>query len=169
MDHGKHTDGHTDGHTAPGMAGRHYTMLGINLALSLLIMYVGMFAMIWSWGEFVQNVNFLYMALVMWAPMAIVMMLTMRSMYTDARLNTVLYLALAAVFLLSFAGIRAQGLVGDRQFLSSMIPHHSGAVLMCNRASLRDAEIRELCFGPEGIVAGQRREIDQMKAIQQRL
>jgi uncharacterized protein (DUF305 family) len=165
MDHGKHTGGHT----APDMAGHHYTMLGVNLALSLLIMYVAMFAMIWSWGEFVQNINFLYMALVMWAPMAIVMMLTMKSMYTSARLNAVLYLALAAVFVLSFAGIRAQGLVGDRQFLSSMIPHHSGAVLMCNRASLRDAEIRELCFGPDGIVAGQQREIDQMKAIRQRL
>jgi uncharacterized protein (DUF305 family) len=165
MDHGKHTGGHT----ASDMARHHYTMLGVNLALSLLIMYVAMFAMIWSWGEFVQNINFLYMALVMWAPMGIAMMLTMKSMYTNARLNAVLYLALAAVFVLSFAGIRAQGLVGDRQFLSSMIPHHSGAVLMCNRASLRDAEIRELCFGPDGIVAGQQREIDQMKAIRQRL
>jgi uncharacterized protein (DUF305 family) len=165
MDHGKHTGGHT----APDMARHHYTMLGVNLALSLLIMYVAMFAMIWAWGAFVQNINFLYMALVMWAPMGIVMMLTMKSMYTNARLNAVLYLALAAVFVLSFAGIRAQGLVGDRQFLSSMIPHHSGAVLMCNRASLRDAEIRELCFGPDGIVAGQQREIDQMKAIRQRL
>ena len=165
MDHGKHTGGHT----ASDMARHHYTMLGVNLALSLLIMYVAMFAMIWSWGEFVQNINFLYMALVMWAPMGIAMMLTMKSMYTNARLNAVLYLALAAVFVLSVAGIRAQGLVGDRQFLSSMIPHHSGAVLMCNRASLRDAEIRELCFGPDGIVAGQQREIDQMKAIRQRL
>jgi uncharacterized protein (DUF305 family) len=165
MDHGKHTGGHT----ASDMARHHYTMLGVNLALSLLIMYVAMFAMIWSWGEFVQNINFLYMALVMWAPMGIAKMLTMKSMYTNARLNAVLYLALAAVFVLSFAGIRAQGLVGVRQFLSSMIPHHSGAVLMCNRASLRDAEVRALCFGPEGIVASQRREIDQMKAIQRRL
>lgn len=160
---------HDHGSSDAAMMRHHYRMLAVNLILSLVIMYVAMFAMIWSWGEFIQNVNFLYMALVMWAPMAVVMMLTMKSMYTDRRLNTVLYAAFVAVFVLSLLGIRAQGLVGDRQFLASMIPHHSGAVLMCERASLRDAEIRELCFGPEGIVAGQQREIDQMKAIRERL
>ena len=40
-------------------------MLAVNLGLSLLVMYVAMFAMIWTWGEFIQNVNFFYMALVM--------------------------------------------------------------------------------------------------------
>ncbi len=47
-----------------------------------------------------------------------------------------------------------------------MIPHHSGAVLMCNRAELSDAEIRALCGK---IVRSQQEEIDQMKAIQHRL
>ena len=157
------------GHMNPEMMRHHYKMLAVNLVLSLAIMYFAMFAMIWSFDEFVQNINFLYMALVMWAPMAIVMMLTMKSMYMNARLNMLLYLLLVAVFVLSFIGIRAQGLVGDRQFLRSMIPHHSGALLMCNRSALRDAEIRELCFGPKGIVVSQEREIAQMKAIQNRL
>jgi hypothetical protein len=40
-------------------------MLAVNLGLSLLVMYVAMFAMIWTCGEFIQNVNFFYMALVM--------------------------------------------------------------------------------------------------------
>jgi len=158
-----------DGKMSHEMMTHHYKMLAVNLVLSLLIMYFAMFAMIWSLGELVQNINFLYMALVMWAPMAIVMMLTMKSMFMNAKLNTALYLLLAAVFVLSIVGIRAQGLVGDRQFLRSMIPHHSGALLMCNRSALRDAEIRELCFGPDGIVASQEREIAQMKAIQNRL
>lgn len=160
---------HDQGSSDAAMMRHHYRMLAVNLILSLVIMYVAMFAMIWSWGEFVQNVNFLYMALVMWAPMALVMLLTMKSMYTNRRVNLVLYAGLAAVFVLSFMGIRAQGLIGDQQFLASMIPHHSGAVLMCERASLKDAEIRDLCFGPEGIVAGQQREIEQMKAIRERL
>lgn len=160
---------HHDGVSEAAMRRHHYRMLAVNLVVSLVIMYLAMFAMIWSSGEFIQNINFLYMALVMWAPMAIVMLLTMKAMYTNRRLNAVLYAAFVAVFVLSLLGIRAQGLVGDRQFLASMIPHHSGAVLMCNRASLRDAEIRELCFGPEGIVAGQQREIEQMKAIRERL
>ena len=147
----------------------HYRMLALNLAISLVVMYLAMFAMIWSFGEFVQNLNFLYMALVMWAPMAIVMLLTMKSMLTNGRLNAILYIAFAAVFLLGFAAIRDQTLVGDRAFLKSMIPHHSGALTMCYRASLRDPEIRELCFRPNGIVDSQTREIDQMNRILDRL
>ena len=147
----------------------HYRMLALNLALSLIVMYVAMFAMIWGFGEFVQNLNFFYMALVMWAPMAIIMLLTMKSMLTDARLNAILCAAFVVVLVLSFAALRAQTFVGDRAFLKSMLPHHSGALTMCNRASLRDPEVRELCFGPQGIVQSQTREIGQMNAILNRL
>ena len=159
----------TGGHMKPEMERHHYKMLAVNLVLGLAIMYFAMFAMIWSFSEFVQNVNFLYMALVMWAPMSIVMLFTMKSMYKNVKLNTVLYAIFATVFVLSLVGIRDQSLVGDRQFLRSMIPHHSGALLMCSRSDLRDAELRELCFGREGIVTGQTREIAQMRAIQDRL
>ena len=150
---------------APG-TGHHYRMLGLNLAVSLAIMYFAMFAMIWSSGEFIQNINFFYMALVMWAPMAAVMLLAMRPMYQDAKLNGLLYAAFGIVFVLSLAGIREQALVGDRQFLRSMVPHHSGAVLMCSRAQIRDAEIKNLCAQ---IVRSQTDEINQMKAIMKRL
>ena len=160
--HGGH-GGHGDMDTR--MVRHHYLMLSVNLLLSLIIMYVAMFAMIWSWGEFVQNINFLYMALVMWAPMAAVMLLTMRPMYPNKKLNGLLYLAFAAIFILSMIGIRQQSLVGDRQFLRSMIPHHSGAVLMCEEAKITDPEIRTLC---QGIISSQTREIDQMKAILER-
>ena len=43
-----------------------------------------------------------------------------------------------------------------------MIPHHSGAILMCQQASLTDPEVLGLC---EEIVSSQEREIAQMKAI----
>ena len=68
-----------------------------------------------------------------------------------------------------FIAILQQFLVGDREFLRSMIPHHSGAVLMCKEASLKDPELRELCYGPNGIIASQIREVEQMKAILKRL
>ena len=139
-----------------------YVMLAINLGLSLLVMYLAMFAMIWSWGEFIQNVNFFYMALVMWAPMGAIMLATMGGMYRNRKLNAVLYMAFAAIFVLSLLGIRQQSLVGDDQFLRSMIPHHSGAILMCREADLADPEIRGLC---EGIVQSQRQEIAQMKRL----
>lgn len=139
-----------------------YAMLALNLTISLVIMYLAMFAMIWSSGEFIQNINFFYMALVMWAPMAVVMLLTMRSMYPNGRLNLLLYGAFVLIFVASFAGIRGQTAVGDRQFLRSMIPHHSGALLMCERAKLSDPEIVGLCGR---IIQSQTEEIAEMKAI----
>jgi len=157
------------GGMSPTAVRHQYRMLALNLAAGLAIMYLAMFAMIWSFGEFVQNLNFFYMALVMWAPMGIVMILTMGSMLTDLRLNLLLNAAFALLFVLGFAALRAQALVGDRAFLESMIPHHSGALTMCNRASLRDLEVRELCFGPNGIIESQSREIRQMEAILRRL
>ena len=145
---------------------RPYVMLAVNLGLSLVVMYVAMFAMIWTWGEFIQNVNFFYMALVMWAPMGAIMLATMGGMYRNRKLNTALYMGFAAIFVLSLLGIRQQSLVGDDQFLRSMIPHHSGAILMCEEAKLTDPEIRGLCGE---IIEAQKQEIAQMKRIMDRL
>lgn len=149
----------------PAMMRKHYYMLAINMAISLIIMYLVMFAMIYSWREFVQNINFFYMALMMWAPMGALMLLFMGMMYQNRMLNIIIYAASAVIFILAFIGIRDQTAVGDKQFLRSMIPHHSGAILMCNEASLTDPEIKELCFGPNGIVESQKKEIRQMEAL----
>ena len=151
------------------MAGKPYTMLALNLAISLLIMYLAMFAMIWSIGEFFNNTNMLYMALVMWAPMGVLMLLMMSMMYPNKKLNMVLLASFVLVLILSFWAIRDQTLVGDKQFVRAMIPHHSGAITMCNRASIRDQEIRDICFKPNGIIESQKREIAQMERILERL
>ena len=151
------------------MASKHYTLLAANLAISLLIMYLAMFAMIWSVDEFFNNSNMFYMALVMWAPMGILMLLMMPMMYPNKKLNSILVGSFALVLILSFWAIREQTLVGDRQFVRAMIPHHSGAITMCNRASIKDQEIRDICFKPNGIIESQKREIAQMEAILERL
>ena len=146
-----------------------YLMLGLNLVAGFVVMYFAMFAMIWSRGDFFNNSNTFYMALMMATPMGVIMLLTMSSMYRTRMLNIVLYAALVLVFILSFLAIRVQGLVGDRQFARAMIPHHSGAILMCERASIRDAALKEICFKPNGIVESQVREITEMRAILERL
>ena len=147
------------------MASR-YRMLALNLAISALVMYLVMFSMIDGVGDFRHNLNTFYMALMMVAPMAILMVAMMGSMYSNRRLNLAIYAGFAALFFLAFAGIRWQAGIGDRQFIRSMIPHHSGAILMCREASLRDAELRTLC---ESISTGQRAEIEQMERIAARL
>lgn len=52
--------------------------------------------------------------------------------------------------------------MGNAQFLRSMIPHYSSAILMCQEASITDADILALC---EEIVRAQREEIAQMESI----
>ena len=155
--------------TSPEMARKHYRMLGINLIVSLIIMYLLMFSMIWSFSDFFNNNNMLYMAVTMAAPMGFLMLLMMPMMYPDKRLNMILYALFALLLVGVFWGIRAQALVNDEQFVRAMIPHHSGAITMCNRASIKDAEIRHICFKPNGIVESQTREIAQMNAILERL
>lgn len=140
----------------------HYKMLGINLAISVVIMYFVMFAMIDGLGDFFNNFNMAYMAVMMVAPMGILMLLMMPSMYDRKKLNLALYAGFAVLFLLAFAGIRQQAAIGDVQFLRSMIPHHSGAILMCREAALKDREIIDLCGRIE---QSQREEIDQMNRI----
>ncbi|MGN8119339.1 DUF305 domain-containing protein [Labrys sp. 22185] len=144
----------------------HYYMFAANMALSLAIMYFVMFSMIDSWSDFRNNLNTVYMALTMVAPMGIIMLATMGSMYRNTRLNVALYFGLAVLLAAAFAGTRSQALVGDHQFIASMIPHHSGAILMCREANLKDRELVDLC---SRIAQGQRKEIEQMKSIQTRL
>ncbi len=141
-------------------------MLGLNLLLSLIVMYLVMYTMIDGWQYYRNNINMLYMALTMWAPMGILMLITMAGMYQDARTNIVLYVVFAAVMLGSFWATRSQALVDDRQFIQSMVPHHSGAILMCREAKLADPELVKLC---QDISQGQRREIERMNAVAARL
>ena len=145
--------------------GSHYRMLAINLAVSGVIMYLVMFAMIDTLGEFYNNLNMLYMTLMMVAPMGALMLLMMGSMYGNRRLNLILYAVFAGLFLLGTVGTRAQAGIGNVQFLRSMIPHHSGAILMCREASISDPEIVALCGN---IQRSQRSEIEQMKRILER-
>jgi hypothetical protein len=146
--------------------GKPYLMFWINMILGLIVMYIVMFSMIDGWGDFHNNLNMFYMAITMWAPMGIFMLATMPGMFPKRSANIALYLAFALVTVGSFWATRSQALIDDRQFIDSMIPHHSGAILMCREADLADAELKTLC---EAITRAQREEIEQMERIRQRL
>ena len=139
-----------------------YASLALQTVLGGIVMYLVMFMMIDGLGSFYNNLNMLYMTLMMATPMIVLMILAMPHMFPSRALNIALLAGSAVLFLGSFALIRTQTTIGDREFLRSMIPHHSGAILMCKEASLRDPEIVALC---REIIRSQRQEIDQMKAI----
>lgn len=145
-----------------GSAGGHYGRFAWMLGLSFVAMYVLMYAMVDRLGNAVPNINQFYMAGLMTAPMAILEILLMARMYPDKRKNITIVLLGAVVLAACWFGIRAQAGVGDRQFLKSMIPHHAGAILMCEQASLTKPDVRALC---EGIVKAQEEEIARMRAL----
>lgn len=139
-----------------------YGGLAVEIILDFVVMYLVMYTMIATVAHFRFNLNNVYMTLMMVAPMTVIMLVSMRSMFPSSRINLTIGAVAILVFALSFVGMRTQAGVGNAEFLRSMIPHHSGAVLMCEKATLTDPEIKALC---RGIVDGQRREIAQMEAI----
>jgi hypothetical protein len=139
-----------------------YLKLAIAISINAVVMFFLAYAMIDSFDHFYANINRVYMALLMVAPMVIVMLVVMWSMYANAVLNFALIGVFAILFVISFALMRSQVPVGDVQFLRSMIPHHSSAIVMCEEASITDTEIAKLCGE---IVKAQKEEIAQMQKI----
>jgi hypothetical protein len=140
----------------------HYRKLAIMTVLSFTSMYILMYSIVNSFDSVYNNFNQIYMACVMTAPMVIIGILVMSSMYTNQRINLILITVSVVALLLFFFFIRQQTAIGDTQFLRSMIPHHSGAILMCEQASIQDPEIQALCAS---IIESQQEEIDQMETI----
>lgn len=139
-----------------------YRSLALQTVISGVIMYLVMFVMIDRLSSFYNNLNMLYMTLMMVAPMVVLMILAMRDMFPSRRLNALLLVGSAVAFFGSFALIRTQTTIDDTAFLRSMIPHHSGAILMCEQASLTDPALLSLC---DEIITSQREEIAQMETM----
>jgi uncharacterized protein (DUF305 family) len=129
--------------------------------LSFMSMYVLMYAMVDAVTNVYVNLNQFYMAGLMTAPMILFELALMGAMYGHAKRNVVIAAASVIALGVFWTFIRQQTAITDRQFLRSMIPHHAGAILMCQEAPIQDFEIKKLC---ETIVSSQQSEIDQMKA-----
>ncbi len=140
----------------------HYARLLAMTVVSFIAMFFLMYAMVDRLDNVVPNFNQFYMAGLMTAPMVVLELILMGGMYPNKKLNAALIAVGIAALALFWILIRQQTAIDDRQFLKSMIPHHAGAILMCEEAKLRDPEVLELC---EGIVSGQRAEIVLMKSL----
>ncbi|MGE0238876.1 MAG: DUF305 domain-containing protein [Parvibaculaceae bacterium] len=151
----------THDHTHAMRHGNAYVRLAAMAVLSFIAMFILMYAMVDKLEDAKPNWNQAYMAALMTAPMIVLELLLMGSMYQRRRLNLAIMAFSVVLLILAWLTIRNQWFISDRQFLLSMIPHHSGAILMCREASLEDGEIRTLCAT---IMTGQQGEIDQMNA-----
>ena len=141
--------------------GKHYGKLAIMAVLSFISMYILMYSMVDRFDNVVLSTNQFYMAGLMAMPTIIIEILLMRSMYMDSRKNAIV-IGLSIIGLVGFFfAIRQQTAIDDKQFLKSMIPHHAGAILMCQESDINNPEIKKLC---EEIVASQQKEIQEMKS-----
>lgn len=135
MQHNQHNR-HGDQH--------HYLRLVGMIVLSFISMYILMYSMANSFADVYTSLNQVYMAGLMTAPMVVIEVWLMSSMYKDRKLNAVAIGVSVVAGILFYTFIRQQTLISDRQFLRSMIPHHSGAILMCEGASLQDQRLKDL-------------------------
>jgi uncharacterized protein (DUF305 family) len=148
------------------MEHNHYPRLTVMIALSFIAMYVLMYAMVNAFANVYNSFNQFYMAGLMTAAMVIIELLVMGTMYRNRKVNALILGASVLALVGCWVAIREQAAISDKQFLRSMIPHHAGALLMCGEASIEDPEIQALC---RSIKSSQQSEIDQMKAILNRL
>lgn len=132
------------------------------IAASTVIMYGLMYLNTYQWSHVHFSETRLYMALLMGATMAVVMLGFMWSMYKERAVNLAIVGGAVIVFAGSLWLVRSQATVGDVSYMRAMIPHHSIAILTSERANIRDPRVRELA---DGIIEAQRREIDEMETL----
>jgi hypothetical protein len=142
--------------------GMSYRRFAAMIAASTVIMFGLMYLNTWALEHVRFSQTRLWMALVMGATMAVVMLGFMWGMYRDRRLNLIILGAAAVVVAGSLALVRSQRTVDDVGYMKAMIPHHSIAVMTSERARIRDPRVRDLA---DRIIEAQVREIAEMDAL----
>lgn len=103
-----------------------------------------------------------YMAILMGATMAIVMLAFMLSMYPSTKINSAIFVGALVLFAGSLWLVRSQVTVDDRSYMRAMIPHHSIAIMTSTRAGLSDPRVRKLA---DEIIYAQDKEIAEMRYL----
>jgi hypothetical protein len=143
-----------------------YLRFGLMMLVSFVVMYAVMFFNIDVIDHAMLSPTRTYMTLLMIAPMVVIMMGFMWSMYQNKVVNYAILGTAVVVGVLCWFGLRQQVFVADVQWMKAMIPHHSSAIMVSERAELKDPEARALA---EEIIEAQEREIAQMKKMIYRL
>lgn len=139
-----------------------YRRFAVMIGLSTVVMYGLMFLNTYILGDVEFSQTRLWMAVLMGATMAIVMMLFMGGMYKNKKANAAIIGGGAAVFAASLWLVRSQATVGDVGYMQAMIPHHSIAIMTSERAHIKDPRVRKLA---DGIIDAQVREIKEMNGL----
>ena len=143
-----------------------YKKFGVMMVISIFVMYFAMFVNMDKLDDYHTSLTRVYMALIMVAPMAVIMITMMGSMYPNKGTNRIIVVSAIVIFIASLAGLRSQAPVSDIQYMKAMIPHHSSAIMTSKHVDIRDPEVKQLS---EQIIKSQQREIHQMEQILKRM
>lgn len=144
------------------MEGMSWGRFAAMIATSTFVMFFLMYQLVYSFDHAVFSMNRLIASLVMGCVMTIVMLSFMWSMYKGQGTKIAIVVLAAVLGLFLLFSNRGQLVIGDVNFMKSMIPHHSIAINNARKASINDPRVRELA---DEIIAAQVREIALMKRL----
>ena len=148
-------------------SGNSYRKFFLMLGLSFVAMYVTMYLNTYAMDHVYFSMTRFYMVCLGISVMGVIMLLVMKAMYTNKKKNTGILIGCVLLFSVALTLVRVQApIVGDVLYMKGMIPHHSIAILTSERAAIKDPEVRKLA---DGIIAAQKKEIEQMKNMIKRL
>ncbi|AYN69126.1 DUF305 domain-containing protein [Euzebyella marina] len=136
------------------------------LAASFITMYVTMYLNTYKIDHVYFSMTRFYMTCMGISTMALVMFFFMKGMYKNKLLNRIIITSSLGLFAVSLFLVRKQKPIGDLLWMKAMIPHHSIAILTSERANIQDSEVKALA---NDIIKAQKREIDEMKQMIERL
>lgn len=139
-----------------------YARFAAMIATSTVVMFGLMYLNTYAMPHIFFSQTRMWMAFLMGAVMAVIMIGFMWSMYKDRRINIGIVVGGIAVFAATLWLVRSQETVDDVAYMRAMIPHHSIAILTSERAHIRDPEVRKLA---DAIIDAQLREITMMKRL----
>ena len=143
-----------------------YVRFGAMIATSTIVMFVLMYLNTYQSDHVFFSETRAYMAIVMGASMAVIMLAFMLGMYSNVRANAAIFIGSALAFGVALWLVRSQATVDEVSWMKAMIPHHSIAILTSERAHISDPRVRTLA---DKIIESQRKEIGEMKALIQEL
>lgn len=141
---------------------RPYLRFAAMIGTSTIVMFGLMYLNTYELADVFFSETRVYMAFMMGAAMAIIMLAFMLNMHRNRRVNVGIFVCSAIAFALALWLVRSQSTIEDVSWMKAMIPHHSIAILTSERADLSDPRVRELAGQ---IIESQRREIEEMKAL----
>ena len=148
------------------MKSNSYVKFAAMMTVSFVIMYAVMFLNADIFEHVMLSTTRTYMTILMVAPMAISMILFMWKMYENKKINYIILTSAVIIFIGTLAMLRNQTLIADVQWMKAMIPHHSSAIMVSQKAHLLDPEAQKLA---EDIIKAQKEEIAQMQEMIKRL